>query len=75
MSFMVEKKAERSSEPCCLRPEGQPLKGLPPNPEARALHPTFTQWWASQGHILTSEGDTEDKTISQATQTSTGQTQ
>lgn len=71
---MVEKQADRSSEPCGLRPQGQPLKGLFPNPEATALHPTFTHWWASQGHILSSEGDMEDKTISQATQTSTVQT-
>lgn len=61
---MVDKQAKSSSEPCGLRPQGQLVKGLPLNPKAGALHPTFTHWWASQGHILTSEGHMEDKTQS-----------
>lgn len=72
MSFVVEKLRQIEVKRTCLRPQGQPVKGLHPNLEARALCPMFTHWRASHRCIFTSEGDTkEDKTqISQATEKS-----
>jgi len=63
MSFVVEKLRQTEVKRTCLRPQGQPAKGLHRNPEARALWPMFTHWRASHGHIFTREGDMkEDKT-------------
>lgn len=63
MSFVVEKLRQTEVKRTCLRPQGQPVKGLHPNLEPGALCPTFTHRRASQGHIFNSEGDTkEDKT-------------
>lgn len=63
MSFVVEKLRQTEVKRTCLRPQGQPVKGLHPNLEARALCPVFTHWRASHRCIFTSEGDTkEDKT-------------
>lgn len=38
-----------------------PREGTPPDPEARALHPTFTRLVSTAGHIPTREGDPKDK--------------